>query len=333
MKPFWDIKTLKSLHREYLAGAYASTLAKRRKRTSAELLDAFRKSGLRILERKPITMPKRVPAEKVAAMHALYQTGATFADVGRKFGCHGSTVRDLFLSRGLPVRDIPNKWRHHRPDGTWESLPPKTPEEIEALIQAATRIQIPAELQIEWRKWPMERRGDFIRRVRARLNDPLDRPNKPFSANVIPFDYATPAAWNIIRSANKGLNSREFAMHIKLVSQGVIWNGKLWFWARKTGTYIEGAAWIPGKGRKVLSRAIWESIHGPLPPLAVVRFADGNPNNLDPSNLRLSDKNEVCRESQSAAIARKSRAQVASLLSLHLQPTQNHALALKLSKP
>lgn len=330
----WDLKTLRSMHREYLAGTFASVLAKRRHRTSAELLQAFRKHGLKILPKKKPVQPRRVSDALVAAMHADYQKNMTLAEVERKYNRARSTARELFLSRGLAIREPgPNAWRNHRADGTWEALPPKTPEEIDALIAAATRLVTPPEIQVEWRKWPLEKRAYFIRSVRARIADPHDVPNRPFSPNLTYFDYGTEAAWDIVRQANHGLTSRDAVMSIKLVSEGVIWNGKLWFWVRKGGYYMEGVQWRPDRPRQILTRVIYESVHGPLPPGSVVRVIDGNPNNLDPSNLTVASKDDVCRENQAKALILKSRKRTSALLSAHLQPNQNHALAQHLSHP
>lgn len=332
MKPIWDLETLRSMHREYLAGTYPSALAKRRKRTSGELLAAFRKHGLRILPKKRPVMPLRVSNELIAAMHADYVAGMTFAEVERKYGRSKSTARDIFIHRWLPVREpMKNAWRKHRADGTWEAMPPKTREEIDALIRNARTIAIPDELRLEWRKWDLARRADFIRRVRARLASPLDVPALPFSDNLTYFDYGSEAAWEIIRRANEGLTSRKSVMAIKLISEGVIWNGKLWFWVRRESYYMEGVPWRPDRPRRVLARVIYESVHGPLPHHSVVRVIDGNPNNLDPSNLRLATRDDICRENQANALLRKSRERTKALLNAHHQPTTSHAIARQIS--
>ena len=159
----------------------------------------------------------------------------------------------------------------------------------------------------------MERRGEFIRRVRAKVRSPYDRPETPFSANVEPFDYTTPRARAIMDAMNAGRDSRHAKTKIDLRSQGVIWRGKLWFWCDQTGYQI--GLWTPGKGRPALHRVLWEEEHGrPVPGGGVVRCADGNPNNLDPANLVLATRNEIARENQAAGLFRKSRAQMSALL-------------------
>ncbi len=327
MKPDhpWTAAEMRELHRRYIAGEFPSELARARRRSGQWLLARFRAHGWAIRERKTPVMPRRLPAAVAEAMYADYQAGMTLADVERKHQRPKSSARNIFQTRGWPMRPPPqNAWRQYRPDGTFQSMPPKTPEEIEALILAADRVMIPAALRTEWRKWTMDRRGDFIRRLRARLRDPLDMPDLPFSSNVKPFDYASEEAWNIARAANGDLESRRLVMQIKLVSQGVIWDGRLWFWVRHDRYYAEAVQWRPDRPRRLLARVIWESVHGPLPPRAVVRLIDGNPNNLDPSNLTISDKNEVCRENQMAALTRKSRERAAILLNQHQNPRHEH---------
>jgi hypothetical protein len=169
----------------------------------------------------------------------------------------------------------------------------------------------------------MERRGDFIARLRAHLADPQARPELPYSGNVVPFDYTTEAAWEIVRRRNQGRTSQQFDTKLNIISQGVIWDGRLWFWARRTPAYYEGIKWTPGHGRPGLHRIIWESIHGPLPEAGIIRQIDGNPNNLDPSNLILSDRNELCRENQAHFLTRNSRDLTATLLNRHQSTPSN----------
>ena len=322
----WTKAELKKLHARYLAGEYASTLAKIRGRRSAWLLARFQAHGWPLREKKSPAQPKRFPTDVAEAMYADYQAGMSLADVERKHGRSRSCARSLFIGRGWAVKPPQkNAWRKHRADGTWEAMTPKTEAEIEALIQAATKVMIPPGLAIEWRKWSLERRGDFIRRVRARLKDPLDMPDLPFSANVKPFDYASEEAWGILRAVNGDRTSQRWIMHLKLVSQGVIYDGRLWFWVRQTACYMEGVQWRPDRPRRVLARVIWESVHGKLPKNSVVRLIDGNPNNLDPSNLTLAEKNEVCRENQAAALQRKSRERTAAILNHHQHTNDEHA--------
>jgi hypothetical protein len=326
----WTKAELRALHARCMAGEFPSALAKIRGQKSAWLLDRFRHYGWPLPARKNPVMPKRLPAGTVEAMHADYQTGMSFAAVERAHGRGPHTVRSLFVSRGLAIREPhPEAIRHHRTDGTWQAFPPATESEIEAIIQAATKLAIPAPLRIEWRHWSIERRGEFIRRLRARLPDPLARPDLPFSANVTPFDYWTAAAWDIVRAANGDLPSHLWKMKLNVISQGVIWDGRLWFWTRWETYYSEGVRWTPERSRQCLHRAIWESVHGPLPEHAVVRFIDGNPNNLNPSNLTLSNRDNLCRENQAAALLAKSRERTAILLKRHHTPSHEHTQTLQ----
>lgn len=327
----WTKAELKELHARYIDGAFPSELAKiRGRKKAAWLLGRFRAHGWPLREKKKPVQPMRLPAGLAEAMYADYQAGMTFADVERKHGRESKTARNIFLTRGWEVRDpLPNANRQHRADGTWQAYPPKTAEEIEQLVQAATKVMIPEELRQEWRKWSLERRGDFIRRVRARLKDPLDVPDLPFSSNVTPFDYGSEDAWKIVRAANGEKPSQRWLLQMKLVSQGVIWGGRLWFWVRDDSYYMEAVKWTPERPRRALARVIWESVHGPLPPQGVVRLIDGNPNNLDPSNLTLSDRNILCRENQAAALQRKSRERTAALLNHHQNTNDDNAQILR----
>ena len=320
-KPTWSERELRGLYQEYLTGARASDLAKRRGRTSGDLLFMFEWRRWPLRARPSPRQPKRVDERIVQAMYAEYMAGITFAETERRHGRRKGTARVLFVGRGLPLRESEGLPVARRADGSFAPFVPLTEDEIEELVAGATKLAIPERLRLEWRKWPLERRGDFIARVRARLKDPGDRPELPFSSNVEPFDYATPKAWEMIRARNAGLSSKHWKTMLKVPSQGVIWDGRFWFWARKESHYYEGIAWRLYGERPALHRTIWESIHGPIPPLGVVRCADGNPNNLDPSNLVLTDRNELCRENQARALTEKSRDLTTILLNRHQSNT------------
>lgn len=189
-------------------------------------------------------------------------------------------------------------------------------------IATATRVRVPPALKVEWRQWSLARRGEFIARIRAKLASPKDRPAFPFSANVEPFDYASEKAHAIAAQMNAGCDSRSARMKIKVCSQGVIWRGKLWFWVHDNG-YCQGP-YTREHGRPVLHHVIWKETHAStVPPSHVIRFADGNPNNHAPENLVLAHRNDLARENQAAALARKSRETTALLLDL-AQNKQNH---------
>ncbi len=328
--PTWSESELAAVHAEYLSGVYASCIAKRRGRTAGDLLFMFRWRGWEILDKKAPVMPPRIDSDLVAAMHADYQSGMTFAQVERKYGRPAKSIRTIFLHRGLPIREARGITEFRRSNGCFAPLVPKTEEEIEALIQAATRIIVPEELRQEWRGWPLAKRGDFIRRLRERVSPPLDRPKTPFSANVIPFDYSSPEAWEIINAGNAGLASRSAAFNIKVPSQGVIYERALWFWSGKGQGYYQGK-WREGSGRPALHRYLYSKHHGPVPPHHAVCMADGNFNNLDPSNLVATDRNDILRVNQATALTRKSREKTALLLARSQRKNQSNDLIKQLT--
>ena len=323
----WAEHELRSLMAEHIGGIHISALAKRRRRYSAELIAAWARFDLvPPVRKKGGGREKRIPTDQVAKMYAFYQTGKSFAETERHFGAGKNNVRNIFISRGLDLREsLKNSWRQRRPDGSWLQMPPKTEEEIEALIQAATVLAIPEDLRVEWRKWDLARRVDFIRRVRARLKRSIDRPELPFSDNVMPFDYGTPEAWEIVN------HTKNAGAKLKIQSQGVIYQGQLWFWSGSACCYLLAVKWTPEKPRPSLHRSIWESIHGPITPDLAVTYKDGNPNNLDPGNLELRSKNEICRENQASAITRKSREKMEILLARTERKNQDHDLLANLT--
>jgi hypothetical protein len=332
-KDGWTDAEVRRLHQRYLAGEFPSTLARMRRRSSAALLARFRKLGLSILEKKKYTIPsRRLPAGLVLAMHADYMAGMTFAAVERKHGRPEKSIRPIFVHRGLHVRDDGGYSKVRTPSGSFAPLIPKTDEEITVLVEAATKVAVPAELKQEWRKWTLARRGEFIARVRAHLQDPKDRPRLPFSSNVAAFDYASPEAWEIVKIANAGLGSRDWRTKLDIRSQGVIFEGELWFWNTHSGGYFRMGAWTAENGRPSLHRTLWERLHGSVPEGHVVRHADGNPNNFQPANLILAHRNDVARENQAAALNRKSRERTRLLLERSTKPKPSHDLVASLTQ-
>jgi hypothetical protein len=327
------------MHVLYLAGESTVTIGIRYHLNASTIAGYFKARGLEypIARAYPKIMPKRVAAEEIAAMHALHLAGHTLAAIGRKFARSGKQVGHLFRNRGLSVRHVgrpPSNGR--RDDGTFETYTPASEEVIEAAIQAATRICIPEHLRLDWRKWDMARRGDFIARIRARLASDRDRPELSFSANVEPFDYTSPRAQQIARDLaleTRRIDNRICPCKIKLSSQGVIWRDGLWFWVANTG-YVAGS-WEPGKGRPALHRLIWEDHHDTkLQPGDVIRHADGNPNNLDPANLVLASRADLARENQQTRRNRESREKLSALLNRHQKKDPaNHELLGQLLQP
>lgn len=255
----------------------------------------------------------RMSEERVRAMHCDYLAGMSLIQVGAKHGRHAKTVGQLFARDGLPLRE--KKYNLHRADGCFVAAPPLTDAQIEQLILKARRIEVPAALKHEWRTWPLERRGWFINRLRAHLNQPGHLPPGPFSANVERFDYATPRAWEIAAARNQGHDSKTAPIKLKVASLGVIYDGWCWCWIPAAGQYVHGPH-TKGLGRPTLHHEIWKKANNAteIPRGHVVRFADGNQNNLDPANLVLVKRDTVCRENQAASLKKKSSAQLNAIL-------------------
>ena len=254
---------------------------------------------------------RRKKLDRLAAeMHAFYSRGKSLAQTGRAFGRGPTAVREMFLCRGMPLRPTPFR------------LPPRDPRtghplrqrqlsaaEIEQLIAATPRLRVPDVIRVEWRVWSLERRGDFIRRLRARLGGRNERPSGAFSANVTPFDYGTAAAHAIVKAMNAGLDSRAARCKLDICTQGVIYRGTLWFWCHRSGAYVSS---VGGRGERVpLHHAIWSEHHGrEVPRGHVLSFIDGNRNNLTAENMALRTRNDLVRANQAHALTKQSRARV-----------------------
>ena len=239
----------------------------------------------------------RISDALVLMMHADYSTGMSLAATARKYQRHTQTVRELFQRRGLPIRPDPHGSAKKLPNGKVAPLVPLAWQEIDELIATATKLTVPVKLKMEWRKWSLGKRAVFIMRLRAKLRRPQDAPSGPYSANVVPFDYGTPGAWEIVQRMNKERDSRTAAVKIDISSQGVIWDGRLWFWSHKVG--YQCGPWVPGAGRPALHHVLWEKAHRrPVPPHHFLSFADGNRNNLVPGNLVLRHRGDLATENK-----------------------------------
>jgi len=259
----------------------------------------------------------------VAAMHAEYSAGMGLNAVGRKYGRHYGGVRDLFRTRGLAVRPPKMKIPPKGPDGRILPARVHTAREISEIIARAATLSIPKELSLEWRKWPLPKKGEFIARLRARLGIE-GMPRTPLSAGLEAFDYASEKAHAICRVLNTGRDSRTRRSALKAPSQGVIFRGELWFWSVKIG-YQKWLPWTPENGRPALHRVLWEEYNGRrLRTGDVVRFADGNRNNFSRENLILATQNDVARENQAVWLTKKSR-EMTSLLLKRSQRKDKHA--------
>jgi HNH endonuclease len=297
-------------------GKFSHQLAIKRRQTGKQPCGHRRTwSSREVLQLPPGSMVgrARLPDTLVDRMYADYTKPLSLAAVGRLYKRNRQCIRELFERRGLPIRAATNLPKHRLANGQVAPAVPLTARQIETLIAKATKIAVPSRLKLEWRKWSLPRRRWFIARLRIKFKSRDDRPNRPFSANVEPFDYASPKARAIARSVNSGLDSRQRRTTLKIKCQGVIWRGQLWFWARKVG-YCLGS-WTESDGRPCLHHTIWKEHNGrDIPAGYVVRFADRNPNNFTPENLVLATRNDLARENQASGLLSKSREITALLL-------------------
>jgi HNH endonuclease len=235
----------------------------------------------------------------VSAMYADYQRGRSLAALARHYGHDRRSIREIFARRGLDLRRPPPMCSKDPKTGCFLPAKPHTPAQLEKIIATATWIHVPPELSLEWRRWPMDRRTWFIRRLRERF--PSSRPTSPFSSNVEPFDYGSPRAREIVRRLNRGRDSRHRAAGLRPASEGVIYQGRLWYWVSSKHRFGDGyflGIWRPGTGRPCLHHTIYEETHGPVPAGMTVIQKDGNKNNLDPSNLALRSRADCARQNQ-----------------------------------
>lgn len=254
----------------------------------------------------PRKKPLSEQPELVRQMHVEHLAGTNLFQLGLKFGYVDGNIKKAFLRLGLEVRIVPKA-------GCFLSTLRRLPEEeLIALAERQTRVCTPKEIKTEWREWTMAKRAWFIGLLRKRLPQ-FSAPDTPYSKNVEYFDYTMPNVEAFLKAKNEGRTSHVAGCKIKVGSQGVIWNGDLWFWTPKAG-YVQGVSWTPEHGRPLLSHAIYESVHGPMPADGVIRFADGNPNNFDPDNLVLASRNDLCRENQATSLERKSRDKMKAIL-------------------
>lgn len=329
----WTETDLRTLHAEHLAGAPVAALSKRYKRPNHNLIVAWAQLGLFQAQagmRK--TRRHALPDDLLRQLHAAWMGGESLMSIGRRTGTSPKGLRCAFAIRGLPLKQSGNADKQRTSLGTFAAAEPVSEADIAAAIARTRKFMIPEELRLHWNHCDLDARARIIAALRARHAHPNDRPETPFSGNVIPFDYATPAAREIAAAANAGLPSQRWIIHLKINSQGVIWNGRLFFWVRQSKTYIKGIRWTPENGRPILARIIWETANGtPVPDGFVVRHRDGNPNNLDPSNLYICTRDELSRANQAAHLTRKARAITKAILAKHQSPendaTDSHLIS------
>ena len=234
-----------------------------------------------------------IQPETVAAMYADYNRGLSFEAVGRlyplrngKARAHGE-ISNIFRRRGLKVR--PLKGRVPRL-GFGVRIPEPSEKEIRELIARLDRLRVPDEMKIHWRKWPLAKRRAFVKKMRVKF--PSTRPTTPFSSNVHPFEYGEPRVHRISAQMNAGRTSRTKVIALKPGSEGVIWDGQIFFWSGDY--YFRGMGWRPGgASRSPLGQAVWEKHHRrPVPEKFTVIQKDGNKNNFAPKNLALRSMGE-----------------------------------------
>ncbi len=247
----------------------------------------------------------------VAKMHADYMKPMSLHAVG-----------ELFERRGLFVR--PFKQIPRQANGSPVPYVPFTDEQLGAMIARTPRLAVPKELKFEWRSWSMARRCEFIAQLRAHLKSPNDAPTGPYSSNVEAFAYGHAKAHAIAEDVNRGKDSRQLSQRIKVVCQGVIYDGQLWFWSRTCGCGYCLGVWTKEDGRPMLHHVLWEKHNGRSVPRGhVVRMADRNKNNLAPENLVLATRNDVARENQAGALLRKSRERTQLILNRSQNPSRH----------
>jgi hypothetical protein len=313
---------LRALHAEYLCDGSIQRVAARHQVHKRRLAEMFHAAGLKIEKQWPVRPPP--PAAQIRAWHREYLGGTRLKVLGEKYHHTAGDFSRWFREHGLEVRAI--GWNGK----AWLV---KTEAEITALIETVAArprpadghtLKVPAEIAQDWKaRWSLAQRADFIRRLRARMALPNDAPTTPFSANVEPFDYGSERAWKIVNAANAGRPSRHWTVRIFPSAQGVIWRGQLWFWIRDSGGRNRGSydgSFVrsgDSKTRPHLHREIYESVHGPIPRAHVVRFRDGNFNNLDPENLYLQSRADEASENRRNIRIKKTRALTAALLQRH----------------
>ena len=226
---------------------------------------------------------------EITAMYADYTGGMSLTAVGEKYGVDRKSVGGNFTRRGLALR--PQK----KPAlGFGVRIPEPTENQIQTLIAGLTRLCVPPALKQVWKRWPLAKRRDFIKKLRVKF--PSTRPTGPFSAGVTPFEYGTPAAHAIVARRNLGRTSQTKVAALKPGSEGVMHGGLLYFWIH---SHNRGEGYQCGgkpQERFFLHRVLWEKFNGrPVPPQMTVIHADGNKNNFSRNNLTLRSMADCAR--------------------------------------
>ena len=260
-------------------------------------------------------MSKKIPDSFIDPLIQEYKAGTSLASLARKCRKERRTLRGIFQRRGVHIRPVPYTIKRGY-SGQFAPAKPLTTAQLDKLIAGLTRVCVPESLKREWRLWPMSKRMWFIRRAFERF--PSDRPAGPLSPGMKFFDYGTPEAREIIDRKNWGRNSRNKRASIKPCSQGIIFEGELYFWMTRRGesraAYFVGS-WKPGIGRPSLHQTLWQRYNGRKQrENETVIFKDGNKNNFRPENLVLRSRADCARQNISIWRLKRSRENTALLL-------------------
>jgi hypothetical protein len=133
--------------------------------------------------------------KEVAAMYREYQSGATQTALGIKYGHNRKSIHEIFIRRGLKLKPVTQPIL-----GYGVKIPEPAYAEIGRIISGLDRFCIPDCFKLHWRHWTLDKRMDYIRRLRQRF--PSNLPTGPFSNNVIPFNYGTSAARSIVNQTH-----------------------------------------------------------------------------------------------------------------------------------
>lgn len=238
-----------------------------------------------------------LPAEKIAAMWEEFQAGASMSAIERRHGIGRGSFRQMMGRRGIVVPHKPGQPKRDPRTGRVIPLKPATDAQITAAIRKLKRVIVPPELKQEWKKQSIQWQRDLIRRIRDHVGVGGWRPTTPFSDNVKPFDYFTPEARRIVAALNVGRTSQTKLAHLRPCTEGIIYQGRLWFWMHRNDGRAAAAHYVEmGRApRRLLHRAIYEQHHGPIPAQHTVIFKDGNRNNFAPENLVLRSMADCAR--------------------------------------
>ena len=230
----------------------------------------------------------------ITAMWADYSDGMSLTGVAKKYGKHRKSLNQVFGRRGLklrPVKTVPRL-------GFGVRIPDPAHCEIKAMIAQLKHLAVPAPMKQVWKRWSFPQRQAFIKKLRIKF--PSTMPTGKFSANVTPFKYGDAHVHAIADKLNVGRTSQTKVVSLKPGSEGVIYQGVIFFWTTSTGPNSSGPtgyqAWrFPN--RKSLHRVIWEQTHGrPVPEKFTVIHSDGNKNNFTSANLKLRSKADCARQ-------------------------------------